>query len=192
MRVTNNPALSNFWHSGKDLAMCVAFIGALIVTGWVVTSQLTHLDEAQSAIDSAATLDRELVLLRPDWAHRQAEFEKAMAGRTNGLLLGGFEQLVRWLTAFQRRSDELGLDLTYNVGKAGSPPQPLEEITLIPIEVKVQPQNPQQAYQHFLQLVRDISEDPVRTDIDQVSLSGKGDGVKTMSIRLKLWMKEKT
>jgi len=191
MEWTKNPALSNLWRSRKDLALWLASIGAFVVIGWVFTSQLTHLDEAQSAIDSAAALDQELVLLRADWGHRQAESEKTTAGHAEAYLLGGFDQLVRWLTAIQRRSDALGLDLTYHVGKASAPPQPLEGITLLPIELDLHPQNPQQAYRHFLKLVRNISEDPVRTDIDQVSLSGKGGGVDTLSLRLTLWMKKK-
>ena len=194
MEWTENPWLSNlrrFRRSRKNIAMWLASVGGLIMVGWVLASQLTHLDEAQSAINSAAALGKELVSLRADWAHRQAESEKATAGRVEEHLLSGFDQLVRWLTAIQRWSDELGLDLTYHVGKASAPPPPLEGITLIPIELKVQPQNHQQAYRHFLKLVRNLSEATIRADLEHVSLSGKGGGVKSMSLRLKLWMKAK-
>ena len=176
----------------KQLTMTLLIMTSLGLMGWTVMTRMSFIDEARSEIRSTYSLENEVRGLRTQWTHRSARSHEHTVDQANQSLLKGFNGLAKWLHHIQRQGRQMGVTTTYKVGKPESGPQKLEDVERLPVEFEIRSTKSRKGYQNYLQFLRTLMEQDIRVDLNELNLSGRGNGAESMNLHVKVWMKKET
>ena len=83
-------------------------------------------------------------------------------------------ELATWLHQIHGKAAQMGLRTEYTVGKSVPTSNNLVGIHLVPIDFRITPESSQNAYRRCLKLLKTISEEQIRLDLNHVGLSREG------------------
>ena len=65
----------------------------------------------------------------------------------------------------------------------------IQGVTLVPLEIQVNPQGTQSAYRPYLQFIKALTRSGPKVDIRHVTITGDGQKATHLTIGLSVWMK---
>ncbi len=186
------------WASPRTIAMGVTVVCSVVLLWWSLDLRLSLIAEAQSEMHSLFHLDQEIAFLRSGWPEADAAIVAQRVKQAEGRLLDGYDHLGRWLMKLTEEGGALGFNTEYRVeekvsgsDKGGSGSQDLKGVQIVPVHLALQvPKIPVRSFEKYMRFLRGLGEDPIRVDIQQVTISGAGNGAQTMDLRLHVFMRE--
>jgi len=176
-------------YAGKRAFVGIVLVGSLILVGWSLTGRLSLIAEAHSSIQSAFLLDQELRTLRTKWSVQVQEEIDQEARQADAQLIQGFEHTVRWLEGVRAQSLKLGFSWEHSLG----PTRPALEhpvgVQLLPVKIVLGRETPQGSYEAMIELLRALDEGQVRVDLQEMMMTGEGNGAQRIVLQVYVWMK---
>jgi len=176
-------------YAGKRALVGIVLVGSLIVVGWSLTGRLSLITEAHSSIQSAFLLDQELMTLRTKWSGPVQEEIDQEVRQADAQLIQGFEHTVRWLEKVRAQSLKLGFSWEHSLGETLPAPEHLVGVQLLPVKFVLGGETPPGSYEAMIDLLRALDDEQVRVDLQEVMMTGDGNGVQRIVIQVNVWMK---
>jgi hypothetical protein len=159
---------------------------------WVIHLRLAVIDELRATVESADALASEVGILRLQLPPSQAAAMDELEAHSGNKFLRDVDHLAGWLTTLNRRAAGLVLTTTHVVGEANSSPQGFDGMELLPVQFSIQSSEDEGSLDVFIKYLRILTEEEIIADIDQFTLTGKGQGPEKMDLNLNVWIRVAT
>ena len=173
----------------------VAGIGLTLgLIGLVLLTQITMIEQAHSQTQASYNLSHDLAHLRTQWSQSNHEDVEARSQKADQMLLRDFDHFTLWFQGMQTQASTIGLHATYRVNPTRIDVPDVHGVEKILVDLKVYPEDPtvlNGVYQKYLVFLRDLAEDQVRMDLQEVEVQGRR-GAAQMNVRLHVWIKKAT
>jgi len=177
---------------GKRLPS-VLLVGTCIgLVLWSVMIRLTLVTEAQSHMHSSFSLARELERLRTSWFQDEADGLTQDWIEFQSRNFRDYDQVVEWISRFSTQAQALGFQVTYKIGDQVAPVTGVPSITPLSIQFNLQTERDGDAYRHFMEFMKAVTETDIAVTLDKVDLSGTGRKVQKLELVLTAFMNQKT
>lgn len=177
---------------GYSRSIMVFAIGLTLgFIGFVLLTQMSMIEQAHSSNQASYYLSHEIADLRTQWSQAHPDNVRQRMQKADQMLLRDFDHLALWFQQLQTQASTMGLQVTYRVRPTRIAVPGFTEVEKVPVDLKVYPETPsmlQGAYQKYLRFLRQLSEDQVRMDLQEVEVQG-GTGAAHMNVGLHVWIK---
>lgn len=174
----------------KRISASVLVGGCLLLVFWSLTFRLSLVTEAQSHMHTPFSLGRQVASLEQLWSDEEASVVKQEWATVKARSFEREEELVQWVTQMTKQAHGLGLEVSYRIEDVSTPIQGVPEIHRMAMELTIQAENLAQGYQQCMQFVRALSEDQVKINFESIELTGTGQGVQVMELRLHAFLQQ--
>ena len=168
---------------------CLIAVSVLLLW-WSLTMRFSLIGEAQSKINASFGLEQDIAVLESRWSAEEAAQIEAQVAKAERRLLDGYDHLARWLMALTNKVAASGYQMEFKMEEAQSESQRLPGVQVVPVRLSIGAERKPEAYGEFVGTIRKLIEDPIRVDIQEVTISGVGRGAHRMDLLLHAMMRE--
>lgn len=173
----------------KGTGLGFLFIGMLGIVGWVSVDQLLTIQRRQSQIQETIGLERQVSQLRAHYLQANPDALDSDLQQAEQLLIQSFTHLAQWAQGLQEQGKQWDLLMQYRILNKDRTASPIQGVTLVPLEIQVNPQGTQSAYGPFLQFFKALTRSGPKIEIRHVTVKGDGQKATHVTIGLWVWMK---
>ncbi|HBP86834.1 MAG: hypothetical protein KC592_01255 [Nitrospira sp.] len=173
----------------KNTGLVVSLIGALSIVGWVSLDKLLTIQKRQSLTQDTIGLEQQVSELRSQYLQAHPDALATDLQHAEQRLLDNFTHLAQWAQGLQADSKQWDLLMQYRILNTDLTPSPIQGVTLVPLEIEVNPQGTLNAYRSYLQFMKTLTRSGPRVDIQNVTVMGNGQQATHLTIGLSVWMK---
>lgn len=176
----------------KRISAGMLIVGCVLLVGWSFTFRLSLVTEAQSKMHTPFSLGRQVASLEQMWSDEEAASVQQEWAAMKTRSFTNYDHLVTWVTRMTAQAHTLGLDVRYRIEDTSTPVQGVQEVHRIAMEWSIQSENQVQGYQHLMQFVQALSEDKLTINFESMELTGSGQGVQKMELRIHTFLQQPT
>ena len=184
---TEPHALTHEWI--RPLALGSLFLVILGGVGWMSLAHFMKLQDTQGQFQAVRELEKQVAQLQEQYRQTDPETVTTDLRTVEHVLVQDFTHLTQWAQTLQAKSASLRLHTQYRILNTEKTLAPVEGVTLVPMEIEVQPQGTQSGYRGFVELIRELSQGGSRVDIQELTITGDGQKATHLKIGLRVWMK---
>ena len=173
----------------KGMGTVLLLIGTLTIVGLVSIDKLLTMQTRQSQIQDTIGLERQVSQLRSHYFDANPATLDTDLQQAEKFLIQNFTHLAQWAQSLQDKGKQWNLLMQYRIVKTGHTSSPIQGVTLIPLEIQVNPQGTQSAYRPYLQFLKALTRSGPKVDIRNVTITGDGQKATLLTIGLSVWMK---
>lgn len=173
----------------KSTTLVVLLIGTLSIVGWVSLDKLFTIQKRQSLTQDAISLEQQVWDLRSQYLQARPDAIDTHLQLAEQRLLHNFTHLAQWAQTLQTDGKQRNLLIQYRILSTDSTTAPIQGVTLVPLEIQVNPQGNPHAYRSYLQFLKALTRSGPRVDIQNVTVMGDGQQATHLIIGLSVWMK---
>ena len=176
----------------KRVTAGVLIVGCLLLVIWSITFRLSLITEAQSQIHTPFSLSRQVDSLEQLWSDEEAEVLHQEWDALRARSFNDYNHLVTWVTRMAEQAQGLELTVSYRIDDASIPIQGIPEIHRIGMQWTIQAEDQKLGYPHFMQFIRELSEDELKVNFESMELVGTGEGAQKLELRLHTFLQQAT
>ena len=165
------------------LAASLAFVS------WTGLQSFVEFLNTKNRLASIPSLETQVYQLQHHFEETNPEELPASLHEVEQALVGNFTQLTQWAQTLQEKGKRWNLQFQYRILATEKRVAPIEGITLIPMEIELQPHGPNSGYQGFMNMLRELSQSSRRINIQDITMSGDGHRATHIKIGFTVWMK---
>lgn len=173
----------------KSTGLVVSLISALSIVGWVSLDKLFTIQKRQSLTQDTISLEQQVSELRSQYLQAHPDALDTDLQQAEQRLLHNFTHLAQWAQGLEADGKQWDLLMQYRILNTDRTPSPIQGVTLVPLEIQVNPQGSLNAYRSYLQFIRTLTRSGPRVDIQNVTVMGNGLQATHLTIGLSVWMK---
>lgn len=173
----------------KSTALVVLLIGTLSIVGWVSLDKLFTIQKRQSLTQDTIGLEHQVSDLRSQYLQARPDAIDTHLQLAEQRLLHNFTHLAQWAQTLQTDGKQRNLLIQYRILSTDRTTAPIQGVTLVPLEIQVNPQGNPHAYRSYLQFLKALTRSGPRVDIQNVTVMGDGQQATHLIIGLSVWMK---
>ncbi len=173
----------------KSLSMMIMFVGSLTFVGWTSFDKFGEMYSRQGSMETIMDLEHEISQLRVQYRNAHPEDLQTEVEQAENHLLQDFTHLAQWAQDLQEQGDGIALQMHYQILKMQQTPSSIQGISIIPLELHIQPHNNRSGYRPFLQFLHILEQSGPRINIQEISVRGDGEKATNFTIGLSTWMK---
>lgn len=173
----------------KSTGLVVLLIGTLSIVGWVSLDKLFTIQKRQSLTQDTIGLEQQVSELRSQYLQAHPDALDTHLQIAEQRLLHNFTHLAQWAQGLQADGKQWDLLMQYRILNTDRTASPIQGVTLVPLEIQVNPQGTPNAYRSYLQFMKALTRSGPRVDIQNVTVMGDGQQATHLTIGLSVWMK---
>ncbi|MEL7537086.1 MAG: hypothetical protein AAFZ58_03100 [Pseudomonadota bacterium] len=166
-------------------------VAAIALIWYSATFRIHLIDEMVTDFAVLGELQSELLAIKEVWSAEQMEtIADSVENADKRRVFVDYRGLAVWLREKSVYAEQLGLGFSYTLGSGQA--SRIEDMLEVPIELTLTgaegTQESSQTYLHVLEFMRRLVSTLYYVEIVEASLEGEGDGAKTVTALLRVWV----
>jgi len=165
---------------------------SVALVGWSIFFRLDLVTEAQSHMHTPVSLSRQVEDMRSTWSDEEEVNLQQEWREIQAKSFEDYDHFVRWVTELTNHAKALHLQVSYKIGETSTPIPNVPDLHMISMDLTVNTTNLSQGYQHFMEFVRELSENELQIKFTMIEMTGTGRGAQSMELHLEGFIQQVT